>query len=74
MKDKIVILSRLYSRQPGERSALLLDALNFSMSNRLLGGGSACGKDSAENVQQTVTKSYHQSLSKDPAFINPLES
>jgi hypothetical protein len=51
LKDKIVILSRFDSRQPGERSALVLDASSFGTSNRLLGGGSACGKDSAHNVQ-----------------------
>ncbi len=51
MKDKIVLLSRFDSRQPCERTAVLLDAFNFSTSNRLLGGASASGKDSAHAVQ-----------------------
>jgi hypothetical protein len=51
LKDKILILSRFDSRQPGERSALALDALNFSTSNRFLGGGSACGKDVDHTVK-----------------------
>jgi hypothetical protein len=51
LKDKIVLLSRFDSRQPGERSALVLDAPNFITSNRLLGGGSACGKDVDHTVE-----------------------
>ncbi len=51
MKDKIVLLSRFDSRQPGERTAVVLDASNFSLSNRLLGGASASGKDSAQILQ-----------------------
>ncbi len=52
----------------------MLDAESFSTSNRLLGGGSACGKDSAHTVEQPYLKSDHQSLSKHPALVNPLES
>jgi hypothetical protein len=51
LKDKIVLLSRFGSRQPFERTAVLLDASNFSTSNRLLGGASASGKDSADILQ-----------------------
>jgi hypothetical protein len=47
LKDKILLLSRFDSRQLCERKAVVLDALNFSTSNRLLGGASASGKDSA---------------------------
>ncbi len=47
MKDKIVLLSRFDSRQLGERIAVLLDSSDFSFSNKLLGGASASGKDSA---------------------------
>jgi len=51
LKDRIVLMCRFDSRQPDERKALVLDASNFSTLNRLLGGGSACGKDSDQNVQ-----------------------
>jgi hypothetical protein len=51
LKDKIVLLSRFDSRQPGERTALVLDASNFSKSNRLLGGGTACCKDSTHTLE-----------------------
>ncbi len=51
LKDKIVLLIKFDSRQPGERSALVLDASSFSPSNRLLGGGSACGKDVDHTVE-----------------------
>jgi hypothetical protein len=47
LKDKILLLSKFDSRQPCERTAVMLDASNFSTSNRLLGGASASGKDSA---------------------------
>ncbi len=60
MKDKVVILSSFDSRKPSKRSALVLDASNFSTSNRLLGGGSACGKDSADMAQQPSFISEHQ--------------
>jgi hypothetical protein len=52
LKDKIVLLSRFDYRQPGERTMVgVLDASNFSTSNRLLGGGSACGKDTNSTVE-----------------------
>ncbi len=51
MKDEIVLLGRFDSRQPYERTAVLIDAFNFCTSNRLLGGASASGKDSAHAVQ-----------------------
>ncbi len=51
MKNKIVLMSRFDSRQTLERTAVLLDASNFSTSNRLLGGASASGKDSVHAVQ-----------------------
>jgi hypothetical protein len=51
LKDKIVMLSRFDSRQPYERTAFLLNASNFSTSNRLLGGSSASGKDSVHTIQ-----------------------
>ncbi len=44
-------MSRFDSRQPRERTAVLLDASGFGPSNRLLGGASASGKDSAHAVQ-----------------------
>jgi hypothetical protein len=50
LKDKIILLNRFDSRQPGETSALVLDASSFSLSNRLLGGGSACGKDADHTI------------------------
>ncbi len=46
MKDKIVLLSRFDSRQPCDRSALVLDFSIHSESMKLLGGGSAYGKNS----------------------------
>jgi hypothetical protein len=51
LKDKIVLMSRFDSRQPCERTLHVLDASNFSTSNRLLGGASASGKDSAHILQ-----------------------
>ncbi len=45
MKDKIVLLSRSDSRQPGERTVHVIDVSNFSTFNRLLGGSSASGKE-----------------------------
>jgi hypothetical protein len=51
LKDKIVLMSRFDSRQSFERTAVVLDVSNFSTSNRLLGGGSACGKDGAQTVE-----------------------
>ncbi len=51
MKDKILLMSRFDSRQPYERTAVVLDLSNFSTSNRLLGGASAYGKDSAHGIQ-----------------------
>jgi hypothetical protein len=51
LKDKIVLLSRFDSRQLRERTAVLLDASNFSIYNRLLGGASASGKDSPHTLQ-----------------------
>jgi hypothetical protein len=46
LKNKILLLSKFDSREPGERMAIVLDASNFNKSNRLLGGASASGKDS----------------------------
>ncbi len=75
MKDKIVLLNRFDSRKPSERTMIaVLDAANFCTSNRLLGGGSACSKDSAHTVESPSLKSYHQSHSKDPAVTNPLQN
>jgi hypothetical protein len=51
LKDKIVLLSRCDSRKLGERTAVVLDASNFTTFNRLLGGASASGKDSAQILQ-----------------------
>ncbi len=51
MKNKIVLLSKFDSRKPYEKTAVVLDASNFSLYNRLLGGASASGKDSAQAVQ-----------------------
>ncbi len=51
LKYKIVLLSRFYSRQSFERTAVVLDASDFNLSNRLLGGASASGKDSAHILQ-----------------------
>ncbi len=51
MKDKIVLISGFDSRQPGERTVALINASKFSKSKRLLGGGSACGKDSADTAE-----------------------
>ncbi len=48
----------------------MLNASNFSTSNRLLGGGSACGKDSAHIVQQKAIKSEPLQHSKDTELIN----
>jgi hypothetical protein len=41
LKDKIVLLSRFDSRKPCEKTAIVLDASNFSIFNTLLGGASA---------------------------------
>jgi hypothetical protein len=51
LKNKILLLSKFDSREPGERTAVFLDASNFSTSNRLLGGASASGKDSVQILQ-----------------------
>ncbi len=51
MKDKIVLLSRFDSRNPYLRTAVVLDASNFSTYNRLLGGASASGKDGSHILQ-----------------------
>ncbi len=51
LKDKIVLLSKFNSRQKCERTAVLLDASNFITSNKILGGASAYGKDSAHIFQ-----------------------
>jgi hypothetical protein len=51
LKDKIVLLDRFNSRQEYSRTAVVVDASNFSTSNRLLGGASAYGKDNAHIVQ-----------------------
>jgi hypothetical protein len=67
LRDKVVLLSRFDSRQPCERTVDVLDASNISTSN---GGGSAFGKDVDHTVEEPLLKSYHQSLSNDPAFIN----
>jgi hypothetical protein len=51
LKDKILLLSRFESRHPGDRIVGVLDASKFSMCNRLLGGGSTCGKDIDHTVK-----------------------
>jgi hypothetical protein len=72
LKDKIVLLSRFGSSQPCERVAVMLDASNFSTSNRLLGGGSNSSKDNAKIVRDTGIKFGQSSRLKDSKPINPL--
>jgi hypothetical protein len=51
LRDKIVLLSRSDSRQPCERTAVVLDASSFRIFNRLLGGASVYNIDNSDILQ-----------------------